>query len=233
MALSIVAAAETGAALGLPAATALLTAMEAGVPIPIPSDLVILILGERTSAGRFPFLLVALALELVAAVGTAALFFLVRGPGRALIGRLGPRLGLTDARMARASSFLDRRGRGALLIGRATPGLRTVTVAAAATSGVEPGRALVPLIIGSSVFVQLHLLLGYLFGPLARSAIHAATGPAVIVLLAVAVAGIAFWIRRRGRKAGTQAAEEACCPACLLLGVAAPRLFALDPLEPS
>jgi membrane protein DedA with SNARE-associated domain len=230
---SILAAAEAGAALGLPAATVLLTAMEAGVPIPVPSDLVILVLGERTSAGHLSLPLVALALELVAAVGTAALFFVVRGPGRALVGRIGPRLGLTDARMARASSFLDRRGRGALLVGRATPGLRTVTVAAAASSRVEPARALPPLILGSSVFVQLHLALGYLFGPIARAAIDRATGPAVVVLLALAAAGVAVWLRRRGRRAGSQAAAEACCPACLALGLAAPRLFSLEPLEPA
>jgi membrane protein DedA with SNARE-associated domain len=229
---AILAAAEAGAALGLPAVTVLLTAMEAGVPIPVPSDLVILVLGERTSAGHFPLLLVALALELVAAVGTAALFFLVRGPGRAVLGRLGPRLGLTEARLARASSFLDRRGRSALTIGRATPGLRTVTVAAAASSRVEAARALPPLILGSSVFVQLHLALGYLFGPLARAAIHRATGPTVLVLLAIAAAGVVVWLRRRGRRAGSQAAGEACCPACLALGLAAPRVFALEPLEP-
>ena len=230
---SVLAATEAGAAFGLPAATVLLTAMEAGVPIPVPSDLVILVLGERTSAGHFPLLLVAVALELVAAVGTAALFFLVRGPGRAVLGRIGPRLGLTDARLARASSFLDRRGRGALLLGRATPGLRTVTVAAAASSQVDPARALPPLILGSSVFVQLHLALGYVFGPLARAAIHRATGPAVLVLVALALAGVVVWLRRRGERAGTQAASEACCPACLALGLAAPRLFALEPLEPT
>ena len=39
---------------GLPALTVLLIAMEAGVPIPLPSDVLILVLGERTSAGRFP-----------------------------------------------------------------------------------------------------------------------------------------------------------------------------------
>jgi membrane protein DedA with SNARE-associated domain len=226
-------AAAAGAALGLPAATALLAAMEAGVPIPVPSDLVILVLGERTSAGRFPLLLVALALELVAAVGTGALFFLVRGPGRAVIGRLGPRLGLTEARLARASSFVDRRGRGALVLGRATPGLRTVTVVAAATSGLNPARALPPLVLGSSVFVQLHLALGYLFGPVARSAIEQATGPAVVVLIAVVLVGVVIWFRRRGRRAGAQAATEACCPACLVLGLAAPRLFSLEPLEPA
>ncbi len=65
-------AVEVGAGLGLPTATVLLAAMEAGVPIPVPSDLVILLLGERTSAGRLPLPLAALALELVAAIGTTA-----------------------------------------------------------------------------------------------------------------------------------------------------------------
>lgn len=68
---------------GLPVFVVLLTAMEAGVPIPLPSDVLLLVLGERTSAGRFPLLLVVVALELVVAVGTASLFFLVRAPARA------------------------------------------------------------------------------------------------------------------------------------------------------
>lgn len=230
----LLAAGEAGAALGLPAVTALLVAMEAGAPIPVPSDLVLLVLGERTSAGNFPYWLVALALELVAVMGTASLFFLVRGPGRATLNRLGPKVGLTPERLARASAFLDRKGRGALAVGRATPGLRTVTVAAAATSSVPAGRALPPLVLGSSVFVQLHLLLGYLFGPVARAAIHQATGPAVLAALAIVAAGVAFWLRRRGRRAGAQAAGEACCPACLVLGVAAPKLFdGLASLEPA
>jgi membrane protein DedA with SNARE-associated domain len=106
-------------------------------------------------------------------------------------------------------------------------------VAAAATSRLDPARALPPLILGSSVFVQLHFVLGYLFGPVARAAIDKATGPAIAVLLAVAAVGVVFWLRRRGRRAGAQAAAEACCPACLALGVLAPRVFDLEALEPS
>lgn len=225
-------AAETGAALGLPAAAGLLVAMEAGVPIPVPSDLVILLLGERAQAGAFPVWLVALALELVAAVGTVALFFAARGPGRAVIVRLGPRVGLTESRLAKASEFLNRKGRPALLAGRATPGLRTVTVVAAATSDVNPARALPPLILGSSVFVQLHFVLGYVFGPVAREAIEKATGPALVALATVAVLGVVFWFARRGRRAGAQAAAEACCPACVALGALAPKVLGLRPLEP-
>lgn len=216
---------------GLPIFVVLLTAMEAGVPIPLPSDVLLLVLGERASAGRFPLLLVVVALELVVAVGTAALFFLVRGPGQAVLARLGPRVGLTEERLQRASGLLERRGALALLVGRATPGLRTVTVVAAGGSSLAPARALPPLIAGSSVFVQLHLVLGYLLGPAARDALESAKGPTLVVLAAVAVAGVAFWLRRRGARKGLQSAGEACCPACLALGALTPKAFRLEPLS--
>lgn len=215
---------------GLPALTVVLIAMEAGVPIPLPSDVLILVLGERTSAGRFPLLLVVLALELVAAMGTAVLFFAVRGPGRALLTTVGPKLGLTEARLSRATGLLERRGPSALFIGRATPGLRTVTVVAAGTSTTAPAQALPALVIGSSVFVQLHLFLGYFLGPAARDALDKAKGPTVVVLLAVAAVGAVLWIRRRGTRAGLQSSAEACCPACMALGLLTPKAFQLDPL---
>lgn len=216
---------------GLPIFVVLLTAMEAGVPIPVPSDVLLLVLGERASAGRFPLFLVVVALELVVAVGTAALFFLVRGPGQAVLARLGPRVGLTPDRLQRASGLLERRGALALLVGRATPGLRTVTVVAAGGSKLAPAQALPPLIAGSSVFVQLHLVLGYLLGPAAREALEEAKGPTIAVLAVVALAGVAFWLRRRGTRTGLQSAGEACCPACLALGAITPKAFGLEPLR--
>jgi membrane protein DedA with SNARE-associated domain len=89
---------------GVPGLLGLLLAMEAGVPVPLPSDLVMLVLGERVSAGALPLWLAAAALEVVALAGTAALFLAARGPGRALLARVGPRLGLTAPRLARRPS---------------------------------------------------------------------------------------------------------------------------------
>jgi membrane protein DedA with SNARE-associated domain len=80
--------------------------MEAGVPVPIPGDLVLLLVGERVAAGALPLWTAVLALELVAVAGTAALFWLARGPGQALVTRVGPRVGLTGPRLARASALL-------------------------------------------------------------------------------------------------------------------------------
>jgi membrane protein DedA with SNARE-associated domain len=211
----VLAGAGTGA--GVPGLLGLLLAMEAGVPVPVPSDLVMLLLGERVSAGALPLWLAMAALEAVAVAGTAALFLAARGPGRALVARVGPRLGLTAPRLDRAAELVERRGRAALATGRTTPGLRTVTVVAAASSGIRVGRALPALVLGSSVFLQAHLLLGYALGPAARELLERARLPALLVA-AVTLATVAALLLRRRRCAARVLAEGAC-PACLALGL--------------
>jgi hypothetical protein len=126
--------------------------------------------------------------------------------------------------------MVERRGRTALAIGRGTPGLRTVTVLAAAASGLGWRRALPALILGSSVFVQLHLVLGLLLGPLAVQAFNAAKGPALLVLAVLVVGAFVFWRIRRGRRGGAEAWAEAACPVCVGLGLISDRVPALAPL---
>jgi membrane-associated protein len=211
--------------LGAPLALALLVPMEAGIPIPLPADLVMLLVGEQAAAGKIPLWLAVVALEAIAIVGTTALFLLARGPGHAMVERVGPRLGLTRKRLDRVLAVIERRGPPALAIGRGTPGLRTVTTVAAGGSGLGSRRALPALVLGSSVFLQLHLVLGYLLGPAARDAIDQAKGPAIAVIVLLVIGAAVFWLRRRRTPAAAgEAWAEASCPACLALSFVGERL---------
>src|SRR5215467_12622675 len=225
-------AGASGSAAGLsgPLALVLLLPMEAGVPIPVPADLVMFAVGERVAAGKFPLWLAVAGFEVIAVLGTTALFLACRGPAQRIIARFGPRLGLTEARLRRASAFAETRGRPGLALGRATPGLRTVTVVAAAVSGLNGRRALPALIVGSSVFLQFHLVLGLLLGPLAVQAFNAAKGPALLALAALVAGAFVFWRVRRGRRGGAEAWAEAACPVCIGLGAISDRVPALAPL---
>ena len=218
---------------GVPASLGLLLPMEAGLPIPIPADLVMLLIGERVADGSFPLWAAVIALEVVAVIGTAALFLIARGPGHALVERFGPRIGLNHDRLHRASATVERRGRSGLVVGRATPGLRTVTVVAAGASGLDARRAIPALALGASVFLQLHLALGYFLGPAARDALKNARGPAIVAFGALVLAAAGFWIARRGRRAGAAAFTEAACPVCLTLGWMSERLHVERVVEAS
>lgn len=230
-----------GSVVGLSGSLALvlLLPMEAGVPIPLPADLVMFTVGERVAAGKFPLWLAVAGFEVVAVLGTTALFLACRGPAQRVIARFGPRLGLTEARLRRAAAFAETRGRPGLALGRGTPGLRTLTVIAAAVSGLNARRALPALIVGSSVFLQLHLVLGLLFGPLADKAFNQAKGPTLIAGAVLVAGGLVFWrVRRRRRTAAPAAWTEALCPACVGVSVLAERvpslagLARLDPASP-
>jgi len=83
----------SGSAAGLsgPLALVLLLPMEAGVPIPVPADLVMFAVGERVAAGKFPLWLAVAGFEVIAVLGTTALFLACRGPAQRILARLGPR----------------------------------------------------------------------------------------------------------------------------------------------
>ena len=192
--------------------------VEAGVPIPLPGDIVVIVLGARVATGGFPLWAAVFGCELAAVIGTGALLLAVHGPGRALIKRFGARVGLTEARLDRVDALLRRRGAAAVVAGRATPGLRTATVIATGTSGVRL-RWLFPLLLaGSTVFVQSHLFLGIALGPAAEYALAHWTAPVVIGVAALLVGGLAFWAVRRGRRSAVEDWSSGGCPLCLAAG---------------
>jgi hypothetical protein len=97
-----------------------------------------------------------------------------------------------------------------------------VTVVAAASSGIRVGRALPALVLGSSLFLQAHLLRGYALGPAARELLERARLP-VLVAAAVVVVGVAILLPRRGRRSrATRVLAEGACPACLALDLLGP-----------
>src|ERR1700733_711854 len=213
------------------AALVLLLPMEAGVPIPLPADLVMFTVGERVAAGRFPLWLAVAGFEVIAAMGTTILFVVCRGSGHRIVARYGPRIGLTDVRVRRVAAVAEARGLAGLAVGRATPGLRTLTAVAAGVSGLSGRRALPALILGSSVFLQLHLVLGLLLGPLADRAFDQARGPAVAAVAVLAAGALIFWrVRRRNR--APAAWTEGACPVCLGVRALAERVTALTGLVP-
>jgi membrane protein DedA with SNARE-associated domain len=216
--------AVTVAGLQLVPAVGLLILMEAGVPIPIPDDLVMLAFGAQVASGHLSLWVAFVALEVVAIASTVLLFVAARGPGYGVVRRLGPRAGLTPERLDHAQSLIERRGRVALAVGRGTPGLRTVTGIAAGGSGLHARRALPPLIVGATVFVQLHLVLGLAVGPLALDLFHRAATVAVLLAIALVGGAAVFWIVRGGRRRGAFSWTEAACPVCLGLAATVDRL---------
>ena len=230
---------------GLAGISGLLLVKEAGLPVPVPGDLIVLSTGIAAANGELDPVVALPVIVAATIVGGLIQYALVRGPGRAAVLAVLGRFGVSGARIERAGERLRQRGVIGVATARVTPGLRVVAIAAAAMAGIRFAQLAEGLSIGNGVFVGGHFLAGFAVGKPALAVISAIGGVAVAVV-GLAALGAVGWIvigrrRRLGRSLGAVPAfvsayasegdesalaprgmpgsawADAACPACLAL----------------
>lgn len=203
---------------------ALLLVKEAGVPIPVPGDLLVIAAGVAL-AGDPPLALVALLLILlVGYVGGSVQFLLVRRVLRRALLAVLTAAGVRQERIDSLAERLRRSGAGGVAVARMTPGVRIAAIAAAGLAALPYPSFLVGLVAGNGVFVAGHFGLGYLVGASAGDVIQGGIGVIAAAVVGLALLGAVGWVllRRRARglaKPGVPFADwaDASCPACLAI----------------
>jgi membrane protein DedA with SNARE-associated domain len=217
--------------LALAGIVGLLLIKEAGVPVPIPGDLIVIGAGASlAAAGPAP---AGGALALILAAGYAGgtiQFALLRGAVRGPLLRVLARFGVAPERVEGLAARLRRTGTRGVAVSRMTPGVRVASIAACGLAGLPLGAFVAGLVIGNTVFVGAHFALGFALGASAEGVLRGlggAVGPIVIGIVVLALVGAAgwWWLRRRRRATGPElipvsvAWADAACPACLALAV--------------
>ncbi len=147
------------------AAFVYLAVEEAGVPIPVPADFLMLTLGVRARDGTISLWQVIVAMECGTVLGSSLLYVLARRGGRGVVERYGRFVGVGPTQLARAESQLTRRGALAIVLGRLLPGLRVLTSIACGVFRV-PYRVFLPAMsLGGAIYITGYSLLGYVAGP--------------------------------------------------------------------
>ena len=145
---------------------------ELGIPMPIPTDLLIVFAGVQVSGSPKAFVLWFLLLNIASAIGASGLYLIVRRGGRPLIERYGRYVHLGPQQVDRAERLLGRGGWWTIAIGRAIPGLRYLTVIACGLFKVPYLRFVTAHIFGSSIYIGVFLALGAYFGPQVAEYLH-------------------------------------------------------------
>jgi membrane protein DedA with SNARE-associated domain len=218
----------------------LLFVKEAGVPVPIPGDLLVLGAGVAASGTGLAAPAELAAILVAGYAGGSLQFAVVRGTFRERLIRLLGRLGVPQSRLDSLADWLRRRGAAGVAVARATPGLRVGAIAASGMADLHYGRAFLPgLVAGNTLFVGGHFALGFLIGAPALALVAGLGGAAalIVALAVLAVVGGVIWmlLRRRAARqgdlgvnagtagggprdlAGYGAWAEAACPACLAI----------------
>src|SRR6185437_6622819 len=138
---------------GVLAAFVYLAIEEAGVPIPVPGDFLMLTLGIRARDGAIVLWQVIAAMEAGTIVGSCLLYFAARRGGRGLADRYGRYIGIRREQLDRAEAQLARHGALAVVLGRLLPGLRVLTAIACGIFKV-PFRVFLPAMsLGGLIYI--------------------------------------------------------------------------------
>jgi membrane protein DedA with SNARE-associated domain len=149
---------------GLLAAFVFLLIEEAGVPVPVPGDVLMLVLGVHARFGFVGLWQAVAATWLGTIIGSSLLYFVSRRAGRNLVYRYGRFIRLTPERLDRTEQWLKRHGSRAVFMGRLVPGLRIVTAVACGVFEV-PFRVFFPAMsLGALLYILVYTLLGFFLG---------------------------------------------------------------------
>lgn len=196
---------------------------EAGLPLPVPGDLVIIGAGA-TLAGDLPAAAIVLAVILATGFLGASVQFLLVGSAlrRPLLAALG-RLGVGEARLQGLSDRFRSGGSASVAVARMTPGIRIGVIPAAAIARIPYLVFLAGIVAGNTVFVTAHFGLGFLLGAYAQELMlrsGAIVSVLVLVLVVLAVGGWLILRRRISPVMRTDTYEswaDCSCPACVAI----------------
>lgn len=200
---------------GVAAIFVLMLVKEIGVPVPVPSDLLMVGAGVQMAAGAYGPVELGIALAIAVLIGGSIQFLLARSAGRAVVYRLGARVGIGAAALDRAVAGMSSGGGRAVFIGMNVPGARAAVIPAAGLARLSFPPFAVATVAGSLTFYGWHVALGYVVGPAAAALVerYATLAAGVVVLLAAA--GAVGWYLLRHRGTAARSWTEAACPACL------------------
>jgi membrane protein DedA with SNARE-associated domain len=212
------------ASYGLAAVCLLILVKAAGVPVPIPGDLILLATAARAAEGKLVLWHAFALLLLAVVVGGMLQFGAARGPGRNLVYRLARLTGLGASRLDKAALAVKHRGPASITLALLTPGVRNAALPACGLAGLPLRAFLPPLILANFIDLSLHFTLGAAGGSLLMilqpDPLRVALG-----LVVLAIVGLAGWlVILRRRSAGHLGREvlatwqTTACPACLALG---------------
>jgi membrane protein DedA with SNARE-associated domain len=157
---------------------------EAGVPIPIPGDTLVMLAGTETPHTLGHALTVIGVATLAVFLGSSLLFLVVHRGGRPLLVKYGKYILLDERRLQQMEDWFRRRGRLAIIVGRLIPGLRIPTTVMAGISGMPFHEYALTAIIAGLIWSTFYYLVGNALG---RAA------PFVLALLADVLDDVPRW----------------------------------------
>jgi membrane protein DedA with SNARE-associated domain len=181
--------------------------------VPVPGETILIAASIFAGAGRLNIFVVAMVAFVAAVVGDNLGYAIGRFGGYTAVTRWGRYVGLTVARVEKATAFFARHGGKIIVVARFVEGLRQANGIVAGISRLPFLRFVVFNALGAALWVTLWCCVGYFAGNHVVAIYNDFSRYSLYVLAAVAVAAVAFivhvMLRRRARAAAAEVSPSA------------------------
>jgi membrane protein DedA with SNARE-associated domain len=190
----------------LPALFIAIAIEEAGIPIPVPGDALVMLAGAERHATPGHAVAVIAVSSVAVFLGSSLLYMVMRRGGHPLLLKYGKYLHVTEQRITTIKTWLEHRGRLAIIAGRLIPGLRIPTTMLAGSSGISYREYAITAAIAAVVWSCFYYAVGAILGRAAPVALAIAADAlddvprwlVVVSLVLLAIGAIGGWqVRKR------------------------------------
>ncbi|MBA3826116.1 MAG: DedA family protein [Ktedonobacterales bacterium] len=203
----------------LPTIFVLITIEEAGVPLPVPGDTLLVLAGAQRDHNWLFAILIILIASAAVFIGSSALFFLMQRGGRRTLLKYGKFLHFNEKRLDQVERWFVRRGPAAIILGRLIPGLRIPTTIVAGLSGMSYREYALSASVAALIWSSLYYFLGVAVGKSYSLVIAQVTNfldtipravlvGALIIILAAGIGGFLHIRQRLRNRAARRAASS-------------------------
>ncbi|HEV2010020.1 MAG TPA: VTT domain-containing protein [Candidatus Limnocylindria bacterium] len=173
---------------------------EAGVPLPAPSDLVIMFYGDRARGDLGSLALVILTCAAASTFGTLIPYLVTRKYGDQAAHRIAGWIDVDPKKVDEWEERIARRGFIAIFLGRLIPGLRVAMSLIGGTAKVPLHEFSAGVFGAGLIYWTFWTGLGALFGPTVRRLIPRAYIEYVVIGIPVVFIGFFIYRYVRGRR---------------------------------
>ncbi len=173
---------------------------EAGLPLPAPSDLVIMFYGDRARGDPFGLAQVVIVCALASTAGTLVPYLLTRKYGDRVAHKFAEWIDVEPKQVDVWEARIAKHGFIAIFIGRLIPGLRVAMSLIGGTAKVPLHEFSSAVFLAGLIYWSFWTLLGAFFGPTVRRLIPQAYIEYVVIGIPVLFVGVFVFRYVRGRR---------------------------------
>lgn len=173
---------------------------EAGIPMPIPGDLFIMVIGYQVGKGAISYAFAFVLFLFIVLTGSTILYTISERWGNELVRRVGKYIHVDEKRLLAVEKKFRKYGPLVIIFGRHIPGFRIPITIFSGMSEVTYKTFIISTFISVVLWIPFYLSLGQRVGKKVLTLFHASPWYLLTLLIPLLLFLISFVLTYRNRK---------------------------------